>query len=52
MGVVLSDTTFVTGPLKWIWIKLVANEVAKSSAQQMDSLVSLARKKTYEKSSL
>ena len=42
-GVLLSNYLKVTGPLKWLWIKLVANNVADTVQEEMDSLVCLAQ---------
>lgn len=42
-GLKLTNTVVVSGPLKWLWIMLVAKNVAKSVPEQMDTLVSLAR---------
>jgi hypothetical protein len=33
----------VTGPLKWLWIKLVAQNVADTVPEEMENLVKLAR---------
>ena len=44
-GVLLSNKLMVTGPLKWLWIKLVAQNVADTVPDEMDSLAKLARKK-------
>lgn len=33
----------VTGPLKFLWIKLVAQNVADTVPQEMEALVDLAR---------
>ena len=41
-GVLLSSKLVVTGPLKWLWIKLVANNVAKTVPTEMEALVKLA----------
>lgn len=43
-GVLLSNKLVVTGPLKWLWIWLVARKVADSVPEEIDALVSLARK--------
>ncbi len=43
-GVLLSNKLFVTGPLRWLWIKLVAQNVTDTVASEMDALVALARK--------
>ena len=42
-GLLLSNTIVVTGPLQWIWIKLVAQHVADTVVDEMDALVELAR---------
>lgn len=42
-GLRLTNIHTVTGPLRWLWIKLVAQNVADSAAQQMEALVELAR---------
>lgn len=42
-GLRLSNTLVVTGPLKWLWIKLVAQNVADTVPNEMESLVNLAR---------
>lgn len=42
-GLRLTNTLMVTGPLKWLWIKLVANNVAETVPEEMDALVHLAR---------
>ena len=42
-GVRITNRLVVTGLLKWIWIKLVAQEVAKDVLEEVDALVELAR---------
>lgn len=42
-GLLLSNTLVVTGPLKWLWIKLVARNVADTVPGEADALVNLAR---------
>lgn len=42
-GVRLTNKLVMTGPLKWLWIKLVAQKVADSVADEMDALVNLAK---------
>lgn len=42
-GLQLTNTLVVTGPLKWLWIKLVAQNVANTVPDEMESLVKLAR---------
>lgn len=43
-GLLLSNKLVVTGPLSWLWIKLVAQHVADTVADEMDALVNLAKK--------
>jgi len=43
-GLRLTNTLVVTGLLKFLWIKLVAQNVADTVPQEMDALVSLARR--------
>lgn len=42
-GLKLSNKLVVTGPLKWLWIKLVAQNVADSVPEETEALVKLAR---------
>jgi hypothetical protein len=42
-GLKLTNKLVVTGPLKWLWIKLVAQHVADSVPDEMEALVSLAK---------
>jgi len=42
-GLRLTNTLVVTGPLKWLWIKLVAQNVANTVPQEMEALVDLER---------
>jgi len=42
-GLRLTNTLVVTGWLKFLWIKLVAQNVANTVPQEMDALVNLAR---------
>lgn len=42
-GLRLTNKLVVTGPLKWLWIKLVAQKVANSVPDEMDALVKLAK---------
>jgi len=42
-GLLLTNTLVVIGPLKWLWIKLVAKNVADTVPQEMEALVDLAR---------
>lgn len=42
-GLIISNTMIVTGPLKWLWIKLVAQNVADTIPDETEALVNLAR---------
>ena len=42
-GLKLTNKLIVTGPLKWLWIKLVAQNVADTVPEEMESLIQLAR---------
>lgn len=42
-GLKLTNKLVVTGPLKWLWIKLIAQNVADTIAEETESLVKLAR---------
>jgi len=42
-GLRLTNTLTVTGPLKWLWIKLVAQNVAATVPDEMETLANLAR---------
>lgn len=42
-GLLLTNKLVVTGPLKWLWIKLVAQNVADTVPAEMEALVKLAR---------
>lgn len=42
-GLKLFNTLVVTGPLKWLWIKLVAQNVANTVPEETEALVKLAR---------
>lgn len=42
-GLKLTNKLVMTGPLKWLWIKLVAQNVADTVPKEMESLVQLAR---------
>lgn len=42
-GLKLTNTLVVTGPLKWLWVKLVAKNVADTVPEEMENLVKLAR---------
>lgn len=45
-GLRLTNTLMVTGPLKFLWVKLVAQNVADTVPQEMEALVNLAREKS------
>ena len=42
-GLRLTNTLIVTGPLKYLWIKLVAQNVADAVPEEMEALVERAR---------
>ena len=42
-GILLTNKLIVVGPLKWLWIKLVAQNVADTVPNEMDALVKLAK---------
>lgn len=42
-GLKLTNKLIVTGPLKWLWIKLVAQNVADTVPEEMENLVKFAR---------
>ncbi|MES2215552.1 MAG: polyketide cyclase [Pseudomonadota bacterium] len=42
-GLKLTNKLIVTGPLSWLWIRLVAQNVADSIADETESLVKLVR---------
>ena len=44
-GLMLTNKLVVTGPLKWLWIKLVAQNVADTVPEEMENMVNLARAK-------
>jgi hypothetical protein len=44
-GLRLSNKLVVTGPLKWLWIQLVAKKVADSVPEEMEALVNLLRER-------
>lgn len=43
-GIQISNRLWVTGPLKWLWIALVAKNVANSVPEEMEALVKESRK--------
>jgi hypothetical protein len=42
-GLKLTNTLVVTGPLKWLWVKLVAQNVADTVAEETEALIKLVR---------
>jgi hypothetical protein len=44
-GLKLSNKLLVSGPHKWLWVFLVAKNVADTVPQEMESLVNLAKSK-------
>ncbi len=44
-GLRITSTLVVTGILSWVWIKLVAQHVADSVSEEMDTLIALVRNK-------
>ncbi len=42
-GLRLTNTLVVTGPLSWLWVKLVAQNVADTVPEEMEAMVALAR---------
>ncbi len=42
-GLKLTHTLVVTGPLQWLWVKLVAKNVADTVPAQVEALVNFAR---------
>lgn len=42
-GLEMENTLLVTGPLTWLWVKLVAQHVANTGEEEMEMLINLAR---------
>lgn len=42
-GLKITNTLVVTGPLKWLWIKLVAQNVADTIPEETEALITRAR---------
>jgi hypothetical protein len=42
-GAWLTNTLIVTGPLKWLWIKLVAQNVADTVPEETEALIALVK---------
>ena len=47
-GVLLTNILEVTGPLQWLWVKLVAGDVAKTVPHDMDTMIQLAKTQSYK----
>ncbi len=47
-GLLLSHKMVVTGPLKWLWIKLVAQNVFNDIPEVIETLMKLARSKNVK----
>lgn len=45
-GLKLINFMKVTGPLSWLWVKLVAQDVARSIPEEVEALVERVRKKS------
>jgi len=45
-GIRLTSTLVVTGPLRWLWVKLVAKNVADTVPNEMEALVKLIRQRS------
>ena len=43
-GVRIINTTYVTGPLAFIWVKLVAKKIAQSIPAQNEAFINYLRK--------
>jgi len=44
-GLIITNKVVVTGPLRWLWVKLVAQNVASTVPKHMDDLMNLVRSK-------
>lgn len=44
-GIKITNTLVVTGPLRWLWVKLVAQNVANSVPEETKALIKLVRQK-------
>lgn len=44
-GLKIINTLVVTGPLRWVWIKLVAQNVADTVSEETEALAELAKQK-------
>jgi hypothetical protein len=45
-GLRITNTMVVTGPLKWLWIKLVAQRVAATIEEETEALINLTRNRS------
>jgi len=46
-GLMIAHTVVVTGPLRWLWVKLVAQNLADTVPQQMEALIAYVKRR-YE----
>lgn len=46
-GAWLTNALIVTGPLKWLWIKLVAQNMADTVPEETENLVNLAKRRSH-----
>ena len=46
-GLKITNTLVVKGPLKWLWVKLVAQHVADSVLEETEALVKLAKNNNF-----
>lgn len=44
-GVLLTNTLTVTGPLRWLWVRLVAKNISDTVPEEIESLIHLAKEK-------
>jgi len=44
-GVRITNKLVVTGPLRWLWVKLVAKNVADTVPEEVDAIIRLAKAK-------
>ena len=43
-GLKLTNIVVVTGPLQWLWVKLVAKNIARGAPDHLEALAKLARR--------
>lgn len=48
-GILLTNIITVTGPLRWLWIKLVAQNIAKTVPDDMKVLINIAQQTAMKK---